>query len=122
VKIAVTSQNRRTITEHAGRCRIFWLYQTEQGKVTGKALLSLPKEQCFHDSSPHEPHPLDEVQVLISGGMGQGLVRRLAMKGITGLVTAEIDPDKAVAAYLAGALDSGAPCAHAHGEEEHQHE
>jgi predicted Fe-Mo cluster-binding NifX family protein len=119
VKIAVTSQNRRTITEHAGRCRIFWLYQAEQGKVTGKALLRLPREQCFHDSSPHEPHPLDEVQVLIAGGMGHGLLRRLAMKGITGLVTTETDPDKAVAAYLAGSLESGSPCLHAHGEGEH---
>ena len=119
MKIAVTSQNRRTITEHAGRCRIFWLYQAERGKVTGKALLRLPKEQCFHDSAPHEPHPLDEVQVLIAGSMGQGLMRRLAIKGITGLVTTETDPDKAVVAYLADSLESGSPCLYAHGEGEH---
>ncbi len=122
MKIAVTSQNRRTITEHAGRCRIFWLYQAEQGRVTGKALLRLPREQSFHDSAPHEPHPLDEVQVLITGGMGQGLMRRLASKGITGLVTTETDPDKAVAAYLAGSLTVGSPGPHAHGEGEHRHE
>ena len=45
MKIAVTSQNRRTITEHAGKCRKFWVYDIEQGQVTGKTLLELPIEQ-----------------------------------------------------------------------------
>ncbi len=107
MKIAVTSQNRRTITEHAGKCRKFWVYDIEQSQVTGKTLLELPIEQSFHESSPHEPHPLDTVQVLITGGMGPGLSRRLAAKGITALITPETDPDQAVAAYLQGTLTVG---------------
>ena len=111
VKIAVTSQNRRAITEHAGKCRKFWVYDIEQGQVAGKILLELPIEQSFHESSPHEPHPLDTVEVLIAGGMGPGLRHRLAAKGITAWVTPETDPDQAVAAYLRGALTVGAsPC------------
>lgn len=104
MKIAVTSQNRRTITEHAGKCRKFWIYDTEWGQIAGKTLLELPIEQSFHESSPHEPHPLDAVQVLIAGSMGPGLSRRLAAKGITALTTPETDPDQAVVAYLRGAL------------------
>jgi predicted Fe-Mo cluster-binding NifX family protein len=120
VKIAVTSQNRRTVTEHAGKCRKFWVYQIEQGDVAGKELLELPIEQSFHESSPHEPHPLDAVQVLIAGGMGPGLQHRLAAKGITALMTPETDPDQAVAAYLRGALMVGAGSCD-HGAHQHQH-
>ena len=119
MKIAVTSQNRRTITEHAGKCRKFWIYDTEWGQIAGKTLLELPIEQSFHESSPHEPHPLDGVQVLIAGSMGPGLSRRLAAKGITALTTPETDPDRAVAAYLDGSLAVGSPKPHARGEGEH---
>lgn len=108
MKIAVTSQNRRTITEHAGKCRKFWVYDIDQDQVVGRELLELPMEQSFHESSPHEPHPLDVVQVLITGGMGPGLQHRLAAKGITALITPETDPDQAVAGYLRGALVVGA--------------
>jgi len=100
MKIAVTSQNRRTITGHAGKCRKFWIYEIRDQKVTGKTLLELPIEQSFHEAAPQALHPLDEVQVLIAGGMGPGLHRRLAVKGIKALVTTETDPDQAVTAYL----------------------
>jgi len=118
MKIAVTSQNRRNITEHAGRCRKFWIYSIENNRIVDKQLLELPKEQAFHESSPHAPHPLDDIEVLISGGMGQGLIRRLKRKGITGLVTSEGDPETAVSLYLSGALKSDRPRPHSHGEDQ----
>ncbi|NJM12271.1 MAG: nitrogen fixation protein [Synechococcaceae cyanobacterium SM1_2_3] len=118
MKIAVASQNRRDITEHAGRCRKFWIYQIAEQQIMGKALLELPLEQSFHESSPHDPHPLDEAQVLIAGGMGDGLRRRLEVRGIIGIVTPETDPDRAVAAYLNGSLIVGPSKPHAHGEDD----
>jgi predicted Fe-Mo cluster-binding NifX family protein len=33
MKIAVTSQNRREITEHAGRCRRFWVFDVEDRRA-----------------------------------------------------------------------------------------
>ena len=108
MKIAVTSQNRKTITEHAGRCRKFWVFHTENNKIIDRVLLQLPKQQSFHDSSPNESHPLDDVDVLIAGGMGNGLMKRLARKGIKGLVTKEDNPEKAVLRYLDGSLESEA--------------
>jgi len=115
MKVAVASQNRREITGHTGRCRKFWIYEIESKKIINKQLLELAKEQCFHDSSPQEPSLLDDTQVLIAGGMGEGLVRRLENKGITALITAEIDPDKAVSDYLKGALLTHAAEQHEHG-------
>ena len=104
MKIAVASQDRRHITGHTGRCRKFLIYQVANEKILSKELLELPEELSFHHSSPHDPHPLDDVAVLINGGMGQGLARRLANKGIMGVITTRKDPDNAVMAYLNGRL------------------
>jgi predicted Fe-Mo cluster-binding NifX family protein len=104
MKIAVTSQNQRTITGHTGRCRKFLIYQIADGKISSKELLELPEELSFHCSSPHDPHPLDDVTVMINGGMGQGLAQRLANKGIMSVITTSTDPDSAVMAYLKGRL------------------
>ena len=100
-RIAVTSQNRKNVTEHAGKCRKFWVYDIAEGAVTGKTLLELPIEQSFHEVPSGEPHPLDDIDVLITAGMGDGLRQRLGSRGIVGVVTQESDPDQAVAAFLA---------------------
>ena len=104
MKIAVASQDRRHITGHTGRCRKFLIYQVDNGKILSKDLYELPEELSFHNSSPDDPHPLDEVAVLINGGMGQGLARRLANKGIMSVITTRKDPDSVVADYLSGRL------------------
>jgi predicted Fe-Mo cluster-binding NifX family protein len=109
MKIAVTSQNRRIITEHAGRCRKFWVFTIEGGRIINKELLELPKELSFHESHGQQAHPLDGIDVLIAGGMGEGLVKRLERKGIKGLVTKETDPERAVSLYLEGKLAGEAP-------------
>ena len=118
MKIAVTSQNRKNVTEHAGRCRKFWIFNIENNNVVDKQLLELTKEQSFHDSSTHEPHPLDHIDVLIAGGMGHGLVTRLEKRGIASVVTKEDDPDTAVSLYLGGSLKSEQPHRHSHGHDE----
>ena len=119
MKIAVTSQNRKTITGHAGKCRKFWIYEVEGHQVKGKALLELPKEESFHESHGR-PHPLDDADVLITGGMGPGMVSRMKARGTEGLITTETDPDRAVAAYLDGSLPLGEPEDHHH-DHEHEH-
>lgn len=104
MKIAVTSQNRRTITQHAGRCRKFFVFTIENGQILSKELLELPKEQSFRESPSEAPHPLDDIDLLIAGGMGEGLRKRLDEKGIECIVTSEEDPERAVALYLSGSL------------------
>ncbi|HUW50772.1 MAG TPA: NifB/NifX family molybdenum-iron cluster-binding protein [Sulfuricella sp.] len=122
MKIAITSQNRKTITGHAGKCRKFWIYEIDDKKIVGKTLLELTLEQSFHESHAGGPHPLDGTNVLITGGAGQGLMRRLSNMGIQGLVTPETDPDSAVAAFLDGTLKLGLAEHHeGHGEHHHGH-
>ena len=121
MKIAVTSQNRKNITEHAGRCRNFWVFTTQDAAITAKELLELPKEQSFHESSAHEPHPLDDIDVFITAEMGSGMVRRLARKGIKGLITKETDPETAVLLYLKGELQADETSSHEGDCQSHKH-
>lgn len=119
MKIAVTSQNRKTVTGHAGKCRKFWIYDVDGYAVKGRELLELTIEQSFHESHGGGVHPLDGVNVLITTGMGSNLQQRLRQKGIDGLVTSETDPDLAVSAYLAGTLPT--LVAEEHGHSHHHH-
>ena len=121
MQIAVTSQNRKTITGHAGKCRKFWVYEVEDHAVRSKNLLELPIEQSFHESDHTTPHPLDGVDVVISGGMGSGLKNRLKLKDILAVATSETDPDQAVAAWLAGSLIELAPDAEHGHDHDHEH-
>ena len=98
----MTSQNRKTVTEHAGKCRKFWIYETRAGQVVNRLLLELPLEQSLHEWNSAEAHPIEAVDVLITASMGDGMRRRLDGWGIEAVVTEEPDPDVAVASYLAG--------------------
>jgi len=122
MKIAVTSQNRKTVTGHAGKCRKFWIYEVQGGVVKTKNLLELPIEQSFHESHGNAPHPLDDVDVLIAGGMGQGLQDRLKQKGILAVATAETDLERAVAAWLDGSLVELPPGEHDGHDHGHVHD
>ena len=119
MEIAVTSQNRKTITEHAGKCRKFWIYEIQEGSVSGKRLIELPIDQSFHASHHQLAEPLARVNVLITASMGAGLHQRLKQSGILPVITLEEDPDAAVKAFLENDLerlpvDQGHHC-HEHG-------
>lgn len=98
--VAVSSQNKKTVTDHAGRCRNFWVYDISNGRVVNKTLLKLPIEQSFHETKGAEEHPLDGIDVLVTGGMSPGLQKRLMLRGIKSIVTTETDPDQVVADLL----------------------
>jgi predicted Fe-Mo cluster-binding NifX family protein len=126
MKIAVGSQNRKTVTEHAGRTRKFSVWQAQaDAEPVQLDWIELPKEFAFHEFRGTGPHPLDAVDVIIVGSAGPGFARRLAARGITVVQTAEADPQKAVRDYLAGTLAPAADHTHDHGhahEEPHAHE
>ncbi|MEQ9669574.1 NifB/NifX family molybdenum-iron cluster-binding protein [Coleofasciculus sp. G2-EDA-02] len=123
MKIAVASQNKTSITEHAGHCHKFWIYEIKDNEIIAKTLLELSPEQSFHNSKPNDSHPLDDVQVLIAGGMGKNLVRRLEQKGIEPVITKETDLDKAVDAYINGSLvTENSECHDRKHEHQHRHQ
>lgn len=102
MKIGVTSQNFRTITGHAGKARRFLIYEPDaQGEPVETGRLDLPKDLSMHEFRG-EAHPTDGLDVIITGGCGQGFISRLFSRGIRVIPTAETDPLVAVRAVLAG--------------------
>ncbi len=121
MKIAVASQNQKTISGHAGRVSRFYIYQIEETtrEIIGKELITLAKEDIlhirFHESdNPWAPHPIFAVDVVITGGAGPGFVNRLATQNTRVIITPETDPDLAVRQWLAGTLPQMAPAHHHH--------
>ena len=103
MKIGVTSQNFRTITGHAGKTRRFLVFESDGQKgVRETDRFDLPKEMSMHAFPLNEAHPLDQLDVLITAGSGQGFVNKMAVRGVQVLSTSETDPARAATVLLAG--------------------
>ena len=113
MKIGVTSQNFKTITGHAGKTRRFLVFtQDGEGKAVEIDRLDLPKALSMHEFRG-DVHPIDDLEVLITGGCGDGFSQRMAGRGIRVVTTSETNPKKAVTAVFAGlTLPEAAPHAH----------
>ncbi|MDD5249567.1 MAG: NifB/NifX family molybdenum-iron cluster-binding protein [Rhodocyclaceae bacterium] len=127
MRIAVTSQNFRTVTGHAGRARRFIVFEVAGGEAPRQVgQLDLDADMAIHGFDHRARHPLDDMDVLITGGAGEGFVRHLAARGVQVVATAESDPQLAVAAFLAGRIMSASgSCNHDHGDldaEGHDHD
>jgi predicted Fe-Mo cluster-binding NifX family protein len=104
-KIGVTSQNFRTITGHGGKARRFIIYGVdEDGGVEELDRLDLPKAMSLHNTIETSPHPIDELDYLITGCAGQGFIRKLAARHIEVVQTSASDPLLAVMSFAAGEI------------------
>jgi predicted Fe-Mo cluster-binding NifX family protein len=102
MKIAVTSQNFRTITPHAGKCRRFLILgQNDQGELVELDRLDLPKEMSMHEFKGLQ-HPVFDYDVLLTASAGQGFIRRLQQEQVKVICTSETDPYNAADAFLQG--------------------
>ncbi|WP_296809586.1 NifB/NifX family molybdenum-iron cluster-binding protein [Thiocapsa sp.] len=124
MRIAVTSQNFRTITGHAGKSRRFIIYEADaDGNPTEVDRLDLPMELSLHEYHG-EDHPLFDLNLngIVTQGAGSGFLQRMARHGIQVYTTSATDPLKAVSAILAGQpLPPAAPHTHEHGAGEGAH-
>lgn len=127
MKIAVTSQDFRTVTGHAGRARRFLIYDVAaDGSAAECARLDLAAEQTFHETGGAGTHPIDDVSVILSAGFGAHFGQVMAQRGIQAAATDKQDPLEAVRDFLArraagvplaaGDCDCGGDC---HGEDHH---
>jgi predicted Fe-Mo cluster-binding NifX family protein len=103
MKIGVTSQNFRTVTAHAGKARRFMIFESTGGQAVEIARLDLPKEMSMHEHPGGAAHPIDGIDILISGSAGEGFIRKAAERGVKVILTSETDPLTAVSAVLSGA-------------------
>ncbi|WP_295388494.1 nitrogen fixation protein [uncultured Thiodictyon sp.] len=99
MRIAVTSQNFKSITGHAGKACRFLVYEVDGADSPPLEVdrLDLPKELSVHEYHGDD-HPLFGLGLyaLVTQGAGAGFVQRLASHGIVVHATSEADPLVAV--------------------------
>ena len=100
MKIAVTSQNFRTVTGHAGKTRRFLVFDGATATdMTEVARLDLPAEMAFHGFA-RGAHPVDGVDVLVTASAGEGFRSKMAARGIRVVTKGETDPRQAAIAVV----------------------
>lgn len=124
--VAITSQNKKTITKHAGECRNYLIYTIEKDVITNKKVLELQDNEIlkytFHDDKSKNPkNLLFDVDILLTGSIGQGGVTKLANQNVTAYIIEEKDPDMAIDKLIKGTLEAIAPVSHKKGGCNHHH-
>lgn len=100
--IALASQNRQSLTAHAGKCRHFFIVDTTQGYSPRS--LELETGQMLSVWSGEGEHPLLGVEAVIAASMGEGVAKKLAARGVKGIATSERGLERAVALLAEGRL------------------
>ncbi|MBK1701178.1 NifB/NifX family molybdenum-iron cluster-binding protein [Thiococcus pfennigii] len=104
MRVAVSSQNFRTVTPHAGKTRRFLIFEVEGADAPREVeRLDLPPGMALHDYQGTD-HPLftSGLEAIVTGSAGSGFVQRLARAGVRVYATSESDPLAAVRALAAG--------------------
>lgn len=124
MKIAVITDDFKTISAHFGRARNYLVFTVENGKIAGQekrakahhGQFAVGPEEHHHHGGEHGPdpaadnrhglmaEPLADCQVLLARGMGNGAYNALRARGITPILTDIADIQSAVQAYLDGTL------------------
>jgi predicted Fe-Mo cluster-binding NifX family protein len=124
MKIAVVTDDEKTISTHFGQARYYVVLTVKDGKVTAqetrpKAHQSQFAGEHYHHGENGDVHGMDrqaqhrharmmetisDCRALIASGMGQGAHYSLTARGITPVLTDVQGIREAVEAYLSGDL------------------
>ncbi len=126
MKIAVVSDEGKTISQHFGRAPLYVVLTIEEGQVIAREI----RDKMGHGSWGHEhgdqaTHDhlhgfgdaaqrrhqsmiaaIADCQVLLVRGMGSGAYEHIKQAGIQPVITDMAEIDQAVQAYLAGTLSN----------------
>jgi predicted Fe-Mo cluster-binding NifX family protein len=122
MKIAVVSDDGKTISQHFGRAMYYVVYDVSNGVITGsetrnKAAHHSGEEHHGHGEGEHSGPEADakhssmlanisDCEVLIVRGMGWGAFDAINAAGVKPFITDLELAEEAVKAYVAGKLDS----------------
>jgi predicted Fe-Mo cluster-binding NifX family protein len=124
LKLAVITDDGKTISQHFGRALYYMVLEAEDNKIVSREQRDKVGHHTFagHEQehlAPGEKHGFDagaqsrhasmmsnimDCQVLIAGGMGWGAYEGLKSAGIQGIVTDVEDIEEAVKLFLEGKL------------------
>lgn len=120
MRVAVVTDDLKTVSAHFGRAGHYLVYLVEAGEVVGKE----ERHKASHGSSMHEHHAggeatpemtnlhdqmlgnVTDCAAIIAGGMGRPMYSAIESAGIRPYVTRIRDADAAVRALLEGSLDN----------------
>jgi predicted Fe-Mo cluster-binding NifX family protein len=103
MRVALASQNRRTLTAHAGKCTHFFVFDLTQPELAPESV-ALSPIQSLANWAGESPHPLEGINSLIAASVGCGVAHKLARHGIHAFATSERDLEKVIAAFIDGSL------------------
>lgn len=111
MKIAVAVNNDfRKVAGHAGRARTWLVFEADETAIAADpGRIELAAEMVFHHFKDDAPHPLDGIDAIIAISAGDGFIKHMGKRGITVALTAETNPAKAAADYLAQCLAAPKP-------------
>jgi predicted Fe-Mo cluster-binding NifX family protein len=123
MKIAVITDDGKTISQHFGRAPYYMVITVEEGKIVNHEMRPKAGHNQFanghHEEHHGESHGLDatshdkhvqmantisDCQTLLCGGMGMGAYESMRRLNIQPIVTDIQDIDSAVQAYLDGTI------------------
>jgi predicted DNA-binding protein (UPF0251 family)/predicted Fe-Mo cluster-binding NifX family protein len=116
MRIAVTYENGQ-VFQHFGRSEAFKVYDIDNDKIVSSEVIGTNGQG---HGALAGVLSMNQIDVLICGGIGGGAQSALANAGIELCAGASGDADEAVKAYLAGKLvNTGSNCDHHHHEDGH---
>ena len=123
MKIAVVTDDGKTISAHFGRAAYFAVITVEDGRVVGQEMRSKPSHDGHHHhqgaaeiqlvdagaSQPGDLHgrmaaAIPDCEVVISRGMGNGAYAGFRDAGVRAVLTDVREIDEAIRQYLSGEL------------------
>lgn len=125
MKVAVITEDGKTISQHFGRAPYYQVLTIEEGKVTNKEMREKLGHHQFHnqshgadeshgaghgmDNGSHDKHismaeAIADCKALLCGGMGMGAYESMRRLNIQPVVTDIQNIDEAVQAYMDGKL------------------
>lgn len=119
MKIAVMTDDGKTISVHFGRAGKCAVVEVEDGRIVGRELRDMPAHAAGdhdHDHNHHGGHHrgqhhfhekltvMEDCQVVLCRGMGNPAYDKLVAAGLKPILTDSVDVETAVQAYIDGTI------------------
>lgn len=107
MKIAIASDDKRTISHHFGRAMGFVVFDVKESKVISRDYrenIGKSSGQCGSCDHSTMINNVKDCKIVISYGMGQRIYSDLVSSNITPIVTEEITVDEALNQFLKNQL------------------
>jgi predicted Fe-Mo cluster-binding NifX family protein len=125
MKIAIATDDGKTVSQHFGMAPYYLVVTIEDCKVVGREMRDKASHAqtggaVVHGAGGHHDEGLHgrmaaaipDCEAMLVGGMGAPARQGIIAAGIKPVIAKVTSVDDAIAGYLAGTLEDQAPCAH----------